>query len=531
MSQRPNNALGTRLASLGRTAMAAIAALLMAPAWSSAQEQDPLPAFANKLSPDVLKQLGRSKEQYMQQAASQIFRYAPDGVLTKEVIDTAAQHHMATRRAKNLTPILSHDLNGDFQISRAEIEKQSHLINHSVKGQLALAFAEFDADGDDVLTVAELGAFLDSQTQKAFRRDQLEQYFAFDFNGDGRVDITEISIVTKAINPDILSTSAKRKTPSSAKLAARCEAPDVPKGHELVLLSGYEGPALSNISLNGQNRATTVATFIVEPGETPLYVFATAYDPIIWKFEGATDRIKRVVVQPLSTDYGPGAAVHGIDAKAVTFVAPRSCVGKHATKTGQRLNALTKELSAKLSTPVAYPVATYSLDHIQIPSGIAAKDQQAGRGRPYRHPVDFSIGDNSYRLNAEGMVVLDKDGNPKSAPNPDRRTIREMIRFYRGGLTAFDPKELVASAKVEPYVVLPDQAGLLQLIADGKIEVLENGHYRVKENIPHYPGGLAGAHSVTFVIAKGVDLPPGSPGHSMVILEETNTCIIGSRCP
>lgn len=183
-----------------------------------------------------------------------------------------------------------------------------------------------------------------------------------------------------------------------------------------------------------------------------------------------------------------------------------------------------------MSERVSYPIAAYTLDNIQIPSGLPSKEKQAQALRAYQEGKNFKIGNQSYKLDAKGMVALDNEGNPKPLPNQERRTIREMMRFYRGGLAVFDPNELVAKTSVEPYVVLPDQAGLLQLIADNKIEVLSSGHYRVKESIPHYPAGLTGAHSVTLVLADSVELPSGDPGHSTVILEATNACNAGSRC-
>ncbi|WP_209016384.1 EF-hand domain-containing protein [Roseibium sp. RKSG952] len=500
------------------------------PAAQEQENQEEITAFANKLAPDLLRQVSRSKDQYLQQAANQIYRYAPDGVLTKEVVEFAILQHKAQQRASSLMPIMAYDLDGDFQISQEEIKTQSHLIKHHVRAQLALAQAEYDRDGDANLNLFELANYFDDQQEKQFRTDPLDQLFAFDYNKDGKVDVVEISAVVRAIDSDLLNSSKQRNVPSNNKAAARCEAPPVPKGHELVLLSGYEGPALSNIALNGQGTPTTAATFIVEPGETPLYVFATAYDPIVWKFEGATDRLKNVVIQPRTSQFGPGAAVSGVKAEAVTFVAPGSCVRKFVTKTGQKLNALSKELAARMSARVSYPIAAYTLDHIQVPSGLPSKEKQAQALRAYQEPKSFTIGEQSYQLDAKGMVALDDEGNPKPMPTQDRRTIREMMRFYRGGLIVFDPSELVAKTNVEPYVVLPDQAGLLQLIADNKIEVLSSGHYRVKESIPQYPAGLTGGHSVTFILADGVELPSGDPGHSTVILETTNACIIGNRC-
>jgi hypothetical protein len=36
-----------------------------------------------------------------------------------------------------------------------------------------------------------------------------------------------------------------------------------------------------------------------------------------------------------------------------------------------------------------------------------------------------------------------------------------------------------------------------------------------------FPGGLTGAHSVNFLLRRGVPKPSGHPGHSTVVSEDT----------
>lgn len=40
-----------------------------------------------------------------------------------------------------------------------------------------------------------------------------------------------------------------------------------------------------------------------------------------------------------------------------------------------------------------------------------------------------------------------------------------------------------------------------------------------------FPAGLAGAHSVKFLLLRGVPKPDGNPGHSTVISEETGEAL------
>jgi hypothetical protein len=79
---------------------------------------------------------------------------------------------------------------------------------------------------------------------------------------------------------------------------------------------------------------------------------------------------------------------------------------------------------------------------------------------------------------------------------------------------------VVSSVPAARYEVLPQQAGLVQLLASGALKQNSLGEYIVREKI-RFPAGLHGAHSVTILVIKGVPYPDGDPGHSCVIVEET----------
>jgi hypothetical protein len=55
--------------------------------------------------------------------------------------------------------------------------------------------------------------------------------------------------------------------------------------------------------------------------------------------------------------------------------------------------------------------------------------------------------------------------------------------------------------------------------------------FRIARPIPRFAAGLYGARLVRFVLARGVPMPAGSPGHSCVISEATGRPIEnGSIC-
>lgn len=68
--------------------------------------------------------------------------------------------------------------------------------------------------------------------------------------------------------------------------------------------------------------------------------------------------------------------------------------------------------------------------------------------------------------------------------------------------------------------MLPQQAGLIQLVQQGALTQNSSGEFPIHRKI-RFPAGLAGAHSVKFLLLRGVPLPDGDPAHSEVVSEET----------
>jgi hypothetical protein len=106
----------------------------------------------------------------------------------------------------------------------------------------------------------------------------------------------------------------------------------------------------------------------------------------------------------------------------------------------------------------------------------------------------------------------------------------ELLRFHPEGVQEIDPRTVVASAPVERYLVLPEEAGLSQLEQEGAITRTGPREFLVRKKI-RFPTGLNGAHLVMFRIQEGVPVPQGDPGHSCVTLEETGMALYnGASC-
>ena len=64
------------------------------------------------------------------------------------------------------------------------------------------------------------------------------------------------------------------------------------------------------------------------------------------------------------------------------------------------------------------------------------------------------------------------------------------------------------------------QEGKIKLLAGGAV----GGTYLLLEPIGRWPTGLAGAHSVQFIVPRHIPVPVGYRGHSGVYAEATGTC-------
>jgi hypothetical protein len=256
----------------------------------------------------------------------------------------------------------------------------------------------------------------------------------------------------------------------------------------------------------------------VEPGETPLYVVVVSFDPMIWRLSGAVERVERLVLGALVSAPGPdGAKVPlvgetGLPADRVTFLGDPKCI-KYFTETpsvdSAKAAGAVRERSGKSPATIA---GRYSVWAFSVPSGeIRAVSRKHGGA------LIIVEGARTVRIDADSDTLTLKTGHLEPGS--------ELSRFHPGGVIEIDPNAVVASLAPEPYVVLPEEAGLRQLLQEGALTVNGRGEYLIHEKIS-FPAGLTGAHRATFLLLTGVPVPDGDPGHSVVVSEETGETLI-----
>lgn len=398
------------------------------------------------------------------------------------------QEGLQKQIARSIERVMAQDGNGDGTVTLNEAlaaplpDQQRNRRTGRAESLLAL-----DPDSDGRLTMEELKRL----AQQAFR--------AADYDQDGTLSNNELKLVASA-----------RQVQRQVEQALPCDLPK-PAAEDLVAVLGtYAGVWQPTVTVAGQDATTHLAVINIEPGSQPLYLVLNSYYPMIWKFDGATERLSRVVaIRHNKGDNEPetaGAGIIGLGADKVTFLPPKSC-GRPSYKPDSKEAMLMARVIAQVTgrDPDAM-LRAYSPKTIAVPSGtetqkVADKDLVIVPG------------------GGNDLVVLGKNSNVKVIQGNDTGQQREDWLADPATLLRIDPSQVLAPGKVESYEVLPRQYGLRQLVEEGKLERTADG-YRIVQPITRFPTGLAGAHSVTFYLPEGTPMPDGDLGHSQIILEK-----------
>lgn len=462
-----------------------------------------------------------------------------DGVRPADRV-ARAQIRAAQVRSVKLQAMLVYDLDGDGVVTASEVaivvgpqasrglsngdivlaptaEQRKEIVRRLVERAM-----KGDADRDGSLTYPEM--LKDAATSVAGRRDASgESYqdlpFDLDTDGDGAISPTEfdaaVAAVFREVDADgdgVLSraeveagqaeaqraqvrftqaVAEDRRRQGLLEAAALCGLPKAEGDAQVLVFGTYEGAALSNVAIGPSDRRVSVANVVVEPGSQPLYVILASYDAMIWQFTGAVDRIQRVVV----ASSGPG--------------------GNRATRAG--VTGIAKE---RVAFPKAPGCLTYFKEKDET-ARLALQQAEAISGRPR---VDIRQGStySSWSVSIPAMSNSKAEPYPNVAPPPSSDAATDiwdkMRAFNPGGLLAIDAAKVVASDAARPFRTLPQEAGLAQLVEQGALRV-QGGNFVITRKIT-FPQDLHGAHSVGFILEKGVPLPDGDPGHSCVVTRD-----------
>lgn len=482
-------------------------------------------AIAPGIPPSVEKAIARDPDAYLRKVDRIFERQATDGVLTRAFLADGLLLKRARLRASKLVQFLSWDVDGDGDITAAE---RALLLSHGPGGDRYQRFfeqvvKEADADSDGVLSYGELVTYADREmdelVERAADRDP-DDFRNFDRNGDGNVHKDEVVAVVEeirarkpAVTDGETASRPSRESPA-ARPASRssCTAPMPGKDAETVILSGYGGAALSTATVAGLERETSVATINVEEGERPLYVLANAYEPIVWKVEGAVDRIARFVVQSGHPGHSENdAGVVGLDKKVVAFVPKKSCVPNFTSSTQGGATLAQARMATRFGRPVDHVIARPALAGIHLPSG-----KQDPNMKIERQGMIVETAGRTFELTSAGCRLL-----------YGSQLENRVKSHYPGGVVKIAPTDVVAAGPVAMYDVLPGPAGILQLMHLGAISRTRDGYFLIHREIPRFPAGFGGGK---FILADGVPVPAGAARQRSVVRQSTGECVPGARC-
>ncbi|MGY2887893.1 Ca2+-binding EF-hand superfamily protein [Bradyrhizobium sp. USDA 4524] len=466
-----------------------------------------------------------------------------DGFVTEDEVRRSAAYESRWARAQSVigksplggsaestermvTTIMALDVNKDGKVSLAEAAKFNEanqrvasLSGYAAKTRLALAL--------ETATAGELSRAAYEATGEALFRK-------VDTDSDGKVSQQELMEFRRtpappSSDPDV----AQKRQHEQAELARKrqraidaeravCAMPAVSEKARVVLLSAYQTESLSSVTIGSQDAVVHAGRINVEPGSDPLYVVIASFSPTIWQFGGAVERIERVVVTSLSTGgkrgdptQGPLTGATGVARDRVSFLGRANCLTYfHELPSSGSLQAVgaVRDATGRAPDVVA---AKYAVSTFNVPSGgIDTLKGQSGQGLVIRK-------------SGGTLNIVGNPGNVVIETGPSRAH-DDLQRYWPGGVVDIDPASVVASGPVTPYEVLPAQAGLVQLLANGSVTQNGAGEFVVRKKI-RFPSGLHGAHSVTFLVVKGTPYPDGDPGHSCVMVEDTGEKSAG--CP
>ncbi|MDH2385401.1 EF-hand domain-containing protein [Bradyrhizobium sp. CER78] len=501
-------------------------------------------------------QAGATLARYLQSLRTELLRLDANG---NGAIDTADADLLnaiagANFRSNAASPFINADLDGDGVVTESEL-RQKLGYELRLRGPANLSFPPrspadideqisqevrrlmaADTDGDGRVTWNEIIDY--AKRQNNYTRNStsaaatsIRQLLPLAPNGGTSVSLVEIEAAAAAvfaavdsddngtISQDELSEARSRaeRTLREEKTVIDCGLPAASERSKVVLLGTYETNALSSVALGSQDSLTGAGTIVVEPGDQPLYLLIASYQPIIWRFEGAVERIERVVITTTQTGINkyaakdpPWAGVTGLAADRVSFPHQSGCFGYFTDAPSLDSAKAAATIKQQIKKDVDVTAGLQRVTGFQIPSGKADTSE-------------------SYRIALLAKPAVGAPTMGPDTPNPDQKAAtgdveRNFRQLTPGGLIEIDAVSVVTSTTAVPYEVRPQEAGLVQLMQSGALTRNQRGEFLIHKQM-RFPTALVGRHAARFLLLRGVPMPEGDAGGSLVVSEETGEAI------
>ncbi|HEX2561714.1 EF-hand domain-containing protein [Phenylobacterium sp.] len=321
-------------------------------------------------------------EQYVDQVMRPFRGADPEGDgLDADDVELDRRKHGAQQRAQHISMLLRYDLDADLVVTQQEHAEFSPPSSRSPAQPSELE--RFDGDGDGKVTLAEITAASEriGRTER-YRPDGLATLFSLPQARDGRLTSSELEAAARKtfgqVDQDrdgkvsrqeyeVFRQTQPRPVPARPQEDVWCAMPMPSSRERIVYYGAYEGMNAMSPQRQRQVGSTTVR---IEPGREPLYVILASYEPVKWTFEGATGRVRHVVV---SAYHHQNSAVVGIDQGRVRLFSNRGCVRYAYKADGPEITLVRSAVKERLGREPADMSGAYAAAAVSLPSGKVTK--------------------------------------------------------------------------------------------------------------------------------------------------------------
>lgn len=153
----------------------------------------------------TIKEMQRKPERFVEDAAILIMGFGGEAGIDLDGIEQSIGLERAWVRAREMRRLMVADLDNDHTVTMGEIRVLIAAERAGKRGLLLLGFQAADLDGDAVVTQVELQSHAQARAMAAFSIEdatRLRAIMGFDLNGDGRVQIGEVSMAVEAFAPE-----------------------------------------------------------------------------------------------------------------------------------------------------------------------------------------------------------------------------------------------------------------------------------------------------------------------------------------
>ncbi len=351
-------------------------------------------------------------------------------------------------------------------------------------------------------------------------------YDAFDADGNERISPQERVAAGQIIKspPRFMLSLPNKETPT-------CVFPDFDPALGYHVIGGYDGAAMTDVYFDDTLNPVEMVAIQVPTVGASFNLIASFRDQTILQIDDPAGRVRTI--------YGTRGSIGVVGAPSAKLV--QTDISCHLP--------LWKPSNSKNPNPTVFYTAILKRPPISI-----IRDYTVGI-------VDLGLGTNADRKRFSDSIGIDIIGKQGSLWT-------HFLRFNPGGLVQLDPTKVSYSGTVSKHTIWPQFAGLAQLVDSGVLRVLprdgqnkwvkgnrrevlidgkrfrpnggdtailRNGYLYTYE-IPGrwigrvqlqmrvegaftYPAGLAGAHSVAFILPTDTPEPQGDKATSELLLE------------